>query len=54
MDAAKYNKVAEKKRTYKFLLGLNKNLYEVPGKILATRPLPGIREVAAEAIHEES
>lgn len=35
-------------------LGLNKNLDEVRGLILATRPLPNIREVAAEVRCEES
>ncbi|GAV74420.1 UBN2_3 domain-containing protein, partial [Cephalotus follicularis] len=35
-DAAKYKKIVEKKRIYKFLLGLNKNLDEVRGQIYLT------------------
>ena len=54
MDATKYKKVVEKKRIYKFLLGLNKNLDEVRGQILAIGPLPSIQEVAAELRCKES
>ena len=47
MDEIKY-KIVEKKQIYKFLLGLNKNLDEVRGRILRTKPLPNIQEVASE------
>ena len=48
MDAIKYKKIIEKKQTYKFLLGLNKNLNEVRGIILKIKPLPNIQEVASK------
>lgn len=47
-DAARYKKKVEKKRIYKFLLGLNKNLDEVRGRIQATNPLPDIHETQIE------
>ena len=47
MDEIKY-KIVEKKQIYKFLLGLNKNLDEVRGRILRTKPLPNIQEVTSE------
>ncbi|PON46011.1 hypothetical protein TorRG33x02_327260, partial [Trema orientale] len=53
-DAEKYKKIVEKKRIYKFLLGLNKNLDEVHGRILGMKTLPKIREVVSEVRHEES
>lgn len=53
-DAAKYKKVVEKKRIYKFLFELNKNLDDVRGRILATRPLANMREVTVEVRLEES
>ena len=36
-DRIMYKKIHEKKRTFKFLLGLNKNLDEVCGRILGIR-----------------
>lgn len=42
-DATKYREIVEKKRVYKFLIGLNKHLDEVRGRILGTKPLPNIR-----------
>ena len=48
MDAIKYKKIIKKKQTYKFLLGLNKNLNEVRGIILKIKPLPNIQEVASK------
>ena len=39
---------------YKFLLGLNKNLDEVRGRILGTKPLPNIREAFSKVCKEES
>lgn len=44
----------EKERIYKFLLGLNKDLDEVRGRILGTKQLPKIREVFSEVRREES
>ena len=44
----------EKKRLYKFLISLNKNLDGVRGRILGTKPLPSIREVFAEVRREKS
>lgn len=42
----------EKKRIYKFLIGLNKDLDEVRGRILGTKTLP--RKVFSEVHREES
>ena len=53
-DGNRYKKIVEKKRLYKFLLGLNKNLDEVRGRILGTKPLPNIREAFSEVRREES
>ena len=43
-DALFYKKIVEQKRLYKFLIGLNKNLDEVRGRILSKQPFPGLRE----------
>ncbi|KAK2452382.1 putative mitochondrial protein [Trifolium repens] len=53
-DSKKYKEIVEKKRIFKFLMGLNKNLDEVRGRILGTKPLPSIREVFSEVRREES
>ena len=53
-DAATYQKLVEKERIYKFLLGLNKSLDEVRGRILSKKPLPSLREVFSTVRHEES
>ena len=53
-DQQQYRKLIEKDRIYKFLLGLNKNLDEVRGRILGTKPLPSIREAFSEVRREES
>ncbi|KAL5540397.1 hypothetical protein UlMin_042420 [Ulmus minor] len=53
-DGAKYREIAEKKRVYKFLLSLNKNLDEVRGRILGMKPLLNIRETFSEVRREES
>lgn len=37
-DNVLYRKIVEHKRTSKFLLGLNKNLDEVRGKVMGTKP----------------
>ncbi|KAL6332917.1 hypothetical protein AAG906_019922 [Vitis piasezkii] len=51
---AKYQKIVEKRRLFKFLLGLNKHLDEVHGRILGTKPLPIICEAFAEVKREET
>lgn len=53
-DSIKYKKTIEKERIFKFLLGLNKDLDEVRGTVLETKPLPSIREVFSEVRREES
>jgi len=53
-DAAIYKQIVEKKRLHKFLIGLNKNLDGVQGRILGTKPLPSIREAFSEVFKEES
>ena len=41
-DGILYRQIIEQKRIYKFLIGLNKNLDEVRGRILGSKPLPNI------------
>ena len=53
-DTAKNQKIVEKRRLFKFLLGPNKDLDEVRGSILGTKPLPTIHEAFAEVKREES
>ena len=53
-DGTKYQKIIEKKRLYKFLLGLNKDLDEVRGRIMGLKLLPSIREAFSEVRMEES
>ncbi|XP_058068722.1 uncharacterized protein LOC131218054 [Magnolia sinica] len=53
-DGIKYRKIIEKKRLYKFLLGLNKDLDEVRGRIMGLKPLPSIQEAFSEVRMEES
>ena len=52
-DKAKYKKILERKHVYKFLLGLNKNLDKVRGRIMGMKPLPSIREAFFEVHREE-
>jgi hypothetical protein len=47
-------RIVEQKRTFKFLLGLNKNLDEVRGRIMRTKPFPNLREAFSEVRCEES
>ena len=49
-----YRKLVEQKRTIRFLLGLNKDLDEVRGRIMGIKPLPTIREAFAKVRREES
>lgn len=51
---AKYKKFVKKENIFKFLLGLNKNLDEVRGRIMAIKPLPPIQYVFSAVIKEES
>ena len=53
-DSKQYKELVEKDRIYKFLLGLNKDLDEVRGRILGKKPLPKVREVFSEVRREES
>jgi len=53
-DGAKYRGIVETKRVFKFLMGLNKSLDEVRGRILATKPIPNLREAFSEVRREES
>ncbi|KAL3523023.1 hypothetical protein ACH5RR_015857 [Cinchona calisaya] len=41
-DARRFKEIVEKKRIFKFLMGLNKNLDEVWGRILGMKPLPSV------------
>lgn len=52
-DGKQYKQIQEKERIYKFLLGLNRDLDEVRGRILSTKPLPSVREVFSEVRREE-
>lgn len=47
-DAQTFRLFVEQKRIFKFLMGLNKNLDEVRGRVLEMKPLPSIQEVFAE------
>ena len=51
-DTILYRRILEQKRTFKFLLGLNKNPDEVRGRIMGAKPLPNLREAFSEVRHE--
>ncbi|XP_073023240.1 uncharacterized protein [Primulina eburnea] len=53
-DGQRFLKIQEQKRTFKFLLGLNKDLDEVRGRIMGGKPLMNLREAFAEVRREES
>ncbi|KAE8732866.1 homogentisate phytyltransferase 1 [Hibiscus syriacus] len=53
-DRALFHKMVEKERVFEFLVGLNKELDEVRGRILGSEPLPSTREVFFEVRREES
>ncbi|KAL5546093.1 hypothetical protein UlMin_005780 [Ulmus minor] len=53
-DFALYKKIVDQKRTFKFLLGLSKELDEVRGRIMGIKPLPTIQEAISEVRREES
>ncbi|KAL6321725.1 hypothetical protein AAG906_031238 [Vitis piasezkii] len=52
-DGFLYKKIVEGKRVFKFLLGLNKNLDEIRGRIMGVKPLPSLREAFSEVRREE-
>ncbi|RVW16161.1 Retrovirus-related Pol polyprotein from transposon RE2 [Vitis vinifera] len=45
--------IVEGKHVFKFLLGLNKNLDEIRGRIMGVKPLPSLREAFSEVRREE-
>ena len=53
-DSSIYQQIVEQKRTIRFLLGLNKDLDEVKGRVMGIKPFPTIREAFAEVRREES
>ncbi|XP_039020537.1 uncharacterized protein LOC120152380 [Hibiscus syriacus] len=53
-DGIRYRQIIEQKRIYKFLIGLNKNIDEVRGRILGSKPLLNIWEAFSEVRREES
>ena len=53
-DNALYRKIVEQKRLFKFLMGLNKDLDYVRGRVMGTNPLPCLQEVFSEVRREES
>ncbi|KAK5784137.1 hypothetical protein PVK06_038657 [Gossypium arboreum] len=53
-DAALYQQIVTQRRLFQFLQGLNKNLDEVRGRVLAISPLPSLREAFSMVKKEES
>ncbi|KAA8521237.1 hypothetical protein F0562_011926 [Nyssa sinensis] len=53
-DGLLYKKIVEGKRVFKFLLGLNKNLDEIRGRIMGVKLLPSLREAFSKVRREES
>ncbi|EOY17116.1 Cysteine-rich RLK (RECEPTOR-like protein kinase) 8 [Theobroma cacao] len=53
-DSLKYKQMLEKERVFDFLHGLSKELDEVRGRLLGTKPFQNIREAYAEVRREES
>ncbi|XP_073031324.1 uncharacterized protein [Primulina eburnea] len=53
-DSALYKKIVEQKRTVRFLLGLNRDLDEVRGRVMGIKPFLNLREAFAEVRREES
>ncbi|KAJ0046448.1 hypothetical protein Pint_05386 [Pistacia integerrima] len=47
-DGLLYKKIVEKKLVYKFLLGLNKNLDKVRGRLMGAKTSPSLREAFSE------
>ena len=53
-DSIQYNPRLEKERGFDFLHGPNKDLDEVRGHLLGSKPLPSLRDAFAEVQREES
>ncbi|XP_062089070.1 uncharacterized protein LOC133795632 [Humulus lupulus] len=53
-DTALYRSIVGKRRTFKFLHGLNKDLDAVRSRIMSSKPLPQVKEAFSEVRHEES
>ncbi|PON67215.1 hypothetical protein PanWU01x14_103900 [Parasponia andersonii] len=53
-DHVKFKTHLDKERLYEFLVGLNRDLDEVRGRILGRKPLPSIGEAFAEVRREEN
>lgn len=53
-DSIQYNQRLEKERVFGFLHGLNKDLDEVRGRLLGSKPLPPLRDAFVEVRREES
>ncbi|GMI70061.1 hypothetical protein HRI_000675400 [Hibiscus trionum] len=53
-DVALYKQITTQRRVFQFLYGLNSDLDAVKGRIIATKPLPSLREAFSEVRREES
>ena len=53
-DTTLYRNIVEKRRTFKFLHGLNKELDAVRSRIMSIKPLPHVKEAFSEVRQEES
>ncbi|XP_074347258.1 uncharacterized protein LOC141686101 [Apium graveolens] len=53
-DRAYFKKIVETKQVFKYLMGLDKSLDEVRGRILGTKPLPNLREVFRKCIEKRA
>lgn len=53
-DTVTYKQIIEKKRTFTFIHGLNKELDEVRGRIMGVKPFPSLEESFSEVRREES
>ena len=52
-DVEKLRKRTVEDRIYIFLVGLDHNLDQISGRILATSPLPSLEEAYSQVRHEE-
>ena len=53
-DITLYKRILEQKWTFKFLLGLNKNLDEVRGRITGIKPLPNLKKAFSKVRRRRS
>ncbi|KAL3498367.1 hypothetical protein ACH5RR_041099 [Cinchona calisaya] len=53
-NVGKYKKIIEKERIFKFLLGLDKSLDEVRGRIIGAKSFPLVHEAFSDVQKEES